>query len=211
MTIPGWPERPGPPSWPDEPGWPYPPARPTPVRQGPVLVPVVDLPGEGARAPRRVLVSGPLDTAAVVRVAGELMELDGRSSDDIELIVNSEGGSLGDLLGLLDVIGSMRARVATVCMGRATGSAAVLVACGTGGRRAGDHATMSLRTRVVERVEGSPEAIRAHLDDLAHVRRRVVAALARATGRPAPELDHELDAGPMLDRGQAVEAGFLDP
>ena len=75
-------------------------------------------------------------TATVTRVAAELMELDGRSLDDIELAVNSDGGSLGDVLGLLDVIGSMRARVATVCMGRATGSAAVLVACGTGGRLA---------------------------------------------------------------------------
>ena len=182
-----------------------------PVRQGPVLVPVVDLPGERRPAPRRVVVSGPLDAATVVRVSAELMELDGRSADDIELVVNSDGGSLGDLLGLLDVIGSMRARVATVCMGRATGSAAVLVACGTGGRRAGVHATMSLRTRVVERVEGTPEAIRARLDDLDHVRRQVVAALARATGRPATDVDLDLDTGPMLDREQAIECGLLDP
>ena len=182
-----------------------------PVRQGPVLVPVVDLPGEPTRAPRRVLVSGPLDTATVLRVSAELMELDGRSGENIELVVNSDGGSLGDVLGLLDVMGSMRAPVTTRCMGRATGSAAVLVACGTGGRRAGAHATMSLRTRVVARVEGSSEAIRAHLDDLDHVRRQVVAALARATGRPAGELDDELDTGPMLDRRQAIESGLLDP
>ena len=182
-----------------------------PVRQGPVLVPVVDLPGERTPAPRRVMVSGPLDTATVVRVSAELMEFDGRSADDIELVVNSDGGSLGDVLGLLDVIGSMRSRVATVCMGRATGSAAVLVACGTGGRRAGVHATMSLRTRVVERVEGTPEAIRARLDDLDHVRRQVVAALAQATGRPATDVELDLDAGPMLDRDQAIEAGLLDP
>ena len=182
-----------------------------PVRQGRVLVPVVDLPGERMPAPRRVMVSGPLDTATVVRVSAELMELDGRSADGIELVVNSDGGSLGDLLGLLDVIGSMRSRVATVCMGRATGSAAVLVACGTGGRRAGVHATMSLRTRVVERVEGTPEAIRARLDDLDHVRRQVVAALAQVTGRPATDVELDLDAGPMLDRDQAIEAGLLDP
>ena len=211
MTIPGWPEVPGPPSWPGEPGWPYPTERPTPVRQGPLLVPLVDLPGERRGPPRRVLVSGPLDAATVLRVSAELMELDGRSDDDVELVVNSDGGSLGDLLGLLNIIGSMRARVTTVCMGRATGSAAVLVACGTGGRRAGAHATMSLRTRLVERVEGTSEAIRAHLDDLDHIRHQVVAMLARATGRPTTELDHELDTGPMLDRRQALESGLLDP
>ena len=207
MTFPSWPERPG---WPDEPGWPYPPERPTPVRQGPVVVPVVDLPGERT-PPRRVLVSGPLDGATVVRVAAELMELDGRSGDDIELVVTGDGGSLGDVLGLLDVIGSMRARVGTVCLGRATGTAAVLVACGTGSRRAGAHATMSLRTAAVDQVGGSAAAIRAQLDDLDHVRRHVVAALVTATGRTAAELDHDLEAGPMLDRDQAVAAGLLDP
>jgi len=109
------------------------------------------------------------------------------------------------------VIGSMRARVTTICMGRALGPAAVLVACGTGGRRAGVHATLSLRTRGVERVDGSPEAICAQLDDLDHVRRRVITVLAGATARPPAELDHELEAGSMLDRQQAINAGLLDP
>ena len=178
--------------------------------QGPVLVPVVDLPGERTRQPRRVLVSGPLDAATVVRVAADLMELDGHSDGDVELVVNSDGGSLGDVLGLLDVIGSMRARVATVCMGRATGSAAVLVACGPA--VVGPAPTPRCRSeRAVERLAGTAEAIRAQLDDLDHVRRQVVAALVRSTGRPAAELDHDLDAGPLLDRAQAIAAGLLDP
>ncbi len=174
------------------------------------MVPVVDLPR--AEQTRRVVVSGPLDTETVVRVAAELMELDGRSGSDVELVVNSDGGRLADVLGLLDVIGSMRAKVNTACMGRATGTAAVLLACGTGRRRAGPHATISLRHRVPEQVEGaSSAALRAQLDDLDHVRRQVVTALAGATGRPTDELDQDLDAGPLLDREQATAAGILDP
>jgi ATP-dependent Clp protease, protease subunit len=173
------------------------------------MVPVVDLP-RGQQA-RRVFVSGPLDTETVVRMSAELMELDGRSADDIEVVINSDGGPLADVLGLIDVIGSMRARVDTVCMGRATGTAAVLVACGTGRRRAGPHATISLRHRVPEQLEGASASLRAQLDDLEHVRRQVVAALARATSRSPDELDHDLDAGPMLDRSQATAAGLLDP
>ena len=52
---------------------------------------------------------------------------------------------------------------------------------------------------------------REHYDDLDHVRRQVVAALVRSTGRPAAGLDHDLDAGPLLDRAQAIAAGLLDP
>ena len=174
------------------------------------MVPLVDLPP--AEQTRRVFVSGPLDAQTVVRVAAELMELDGRSAADVELVINSDGGPLGDVLGLLDVIGSMRAKVDTVCMGRATGTAAVLVACGTGRRRAGPYATISLRNRVPEQLEGSSSAaLRAQLDDLDHVRRQVVAALARATGRPPEEIEHDLEAGPVLDRERATSAGILDP
>jgi ATP-dependent Clp protease protease subunit len=180
-----------------------------PKREGPLMVPVVDLPR--AEQTRRIFASGPLDAETAVRVSAELMELDGRSADDVELVINSDGGPLADVLGLLDVIGSMRAKVTTVCMGRATGSAAVLVACGTGRRRAGPHATMSLRHRAPEQLTGSSVALRAQLEDLDHVRRQVVAALVRATGRPPEELDHHLDAGPLLDRQQATTAGLLDP
>jgi ATP-dependent Clp protease, protease subunit len=216
MTSATWPEipmPPEPPGWPERPGYPYPPARPVPRREGPVMVPIVDLPDGAASAGwrRRVLLSGPIDTGTAMRLAAELMELDGRSGEDVELVINSDGGPLADVLGLLDVIGSMRAKVDTVCMGRATGTAAVLVACGTGRRRAGPHATIALRHRVPEQLEGSSATLRAQLDDLEHVRRQVVAALARATGRPPDEIEHDLDAGPLLDRDGATAAGLLDP
>ena len=124
------------------------------------MVPIVDVPETGAPPARRrrVVLSGPLDTAAAVQLSAELMELDGDSADDVELVINSEGGRLADVLGPLDVIASMRAHVGTVCMGRASGTAAVLLACGTGARRAGPHATMSLRCAGPELLEG-PAAI----------------------------------------------------
>jgi len=91
MSIPSWP---GSPEWPDRPGYPYPPARPIPRREGPVMVPIVDLPRgdafEQLRVRRRVLLSGRIDVEGATRVCAELMALDGQSRDEVELIVNSE-------------------------------------------------------------------------------------------------------------------------
>lgn len=211
---PGNPDRPSPPGWPDEPGYPYPPMRPTPRREGPLMVPMVDMPGDASSqlfARRRVLLSGPLDHETATRVAAELMALDGRSGDDVELAVNSGGGRLADVVPLLDVIASMRARVATVCLGRATGTAAVLLACGTGRRRAAAHAMIALRCSEPERVEGPPAALRQQLEELDLIRRHIVAALVDATGRPAEDLEVQLDSGPFLDRQGAAELGLIDP
>jgi ATP-dependent Clp protease protease subunit len=176
-----------------------------------VLVPIVDLPRGGGRDRRRVIASGPLDTATTTRIAAELMAFDGGSADDVELVINSDGGPLADVLLLLDVIATMRAKVATTCLGQATGSAAVLLAAGTGGRRAGDHATISLRDGDVARIEGRPSALRAQLDDLELIRTRVIDALVRATGATADELRAQLDDGPLLDPAGAAALGLIDP
>jgi ATP-dependent Clp protease protease subunit len=139
------------------------------------------------------------------------MALDGRSSDVVELVVNSGGGRLADVVPLLDVIGLMRAPVSTHCLGRATGTAAVLVACGTGRRRAAAHAVMSLRCREPEQVQGPPDTLRQQLEELELVRRHIIALLVAATGRPADELGAQLDAGGRLDPPGAAALGLIDP
>ena len=171
MTVPSWP---GSPEWPDQPGYPYPPARPIPRREGPVMVPIVDLPRgdavEQLRARRRVLLTGPIDSEGATKICAELMALDGQSGDDVELFVNSDGGPLAAVLAVLDVIGSMRARLHTRCLGRATGTATVVLACGTGERTASPHSVISLRAGE-ERIEGPPERLRAEVAQLEVVRR----------------------------------------
>jgi len=211
VTGASWPEPPG---WPERPDYPYPPLQPEPRRTGPVMVPIVDFPSGDLEdrlfRRRRVRVSGPLDAETANRVSVELMALDGRSGDNVELYINSDGGPLADVLTVLDVVGLMRARVRTVCIGRAKGTAAVLLACGTGGRRAAPHAMISLRCSHTERIEGPPEQLRRRLDDLELVRHHVVAALVSATGQPAASLIDQLDHGPLLDSQQAKQVGLID-
>jgi ATP-dependent Clp protease protease subunit len=189
--------------------------RPIPKREGPLLVPLVDVPrddpAEELFARRRVLISGPIDAGTANRVMAELMALDGRSADRVELVVNSDGGRLADVVPVLDVIGLMRAPVRTVCIGRAIGTAAVLIACGTGGRRSAAHARISLRQVEPAGVEGSSRDLRWQLDELELLRRQVLGALARATGRPLDELAEELDHGELLDPEQAAASGLIDP
>jgi ATP-dependent Clp protease protease subunit len=161
-------------------------------------------------ARRRVLLTGPLDSGAVNRVAAELMALDGRSADDVELLINSDGGPLPEVIVLLDVIGAMRANVATTCVGRAKGTAAVLLACGTGRRQASPNALISLRASGDVRVEGRADEVRAQLEELELARRHVVAAVAAATQHGVDEVDELLDRGGVLDADEARQLGVID-
>lgn len=139
------------------------------------------------------------------------MALDGRSGDAVELIVNSDGGPLAEVLIVLDVIGSMRARVGMTCLGRAKGTAAILLACGTGNRCASAHAVITLRLHTRERIDGPADGVQEQLTEQRAVRQQVLAILAGATRRDADELDNSLDHGTPLD-AQAVAAwGLIDP
>jgi ATP-dependent Clp protease protease subunit len=214
---PSWPPSPPPlPTPPPEIPYPYPPMREPPRRTDPVMVPLVDMP---ATAPterllqrRTILVSGLLDHDAVSTLCAQLMSLDGRSADDVELLVSSDGGPVDAIVAVLDVLDVMRARVNVMCTGRARGTAAVLVACATGTRRAGRHATLSLRLPGDTRDAGDAggRELAGRLEESMLVHRTLVASVVRATGRSVDAVEAELDHGGVLAPEAAVAFGLVD-
>lgn len=203
-------------STPEHPEIPYPlpPMRPTPTRRSPSTVPFVDVPGGcaelGLLDQRKVLLAGPLDADAANRLSAQLMTLDGVSSRTVELFINSSGGGIAEALAPLDVIGLMRAPVGTTCMGTARGTAAALLACGTGERRCTPNATVSLRCSHPEAIEGTAVVVQREAEHLAATRARLRALLARATGQSTTVIDDHLDHGGILDPAQARQLGIVD-
>ncbi|MPY95883.1 MAG: hypothetical protein GEV08_23355 [Acidimicrobiia bacterium] len=211
-----------PPEW-APPGWTPPPEGPAPfvVPPTPVVVPAAAPPAEGldpdpfARlaARRTLFVHGPLDTAASNQLAAQLMALDAASPQPITLLVNSPGGPLEDLAPLLDVLSIVTAPVGATCLGQASGTAAVLVACATGRRRAAPAARLGLRlgpvaapatlTGTAEELELLARDHQARLDDLA----RLLSQVSRLDIERARK---ELESGPLHDAAAAVEAGLVD-
>lgn len=212
MTGASWPE-PAPRREIPEIPYPYPPLRPTPRRDGELRVPLVDLPtddGPPDALERRVVLRASLDAETATRLAAELMALDGRSPAPVSLHITSDGGSLVDVLAVVDVVRSMRAPVDALCIGRAKGTAAVLLACATGDRRAAPNALVSLRCGYPERLEGSTDQLRGRLAELDLIRSRVVSVLTTATGQSSPRIAEELERGEPLTPEAARELGVID-
>jgi ATP-dependent Clp protease, protease subunit len=196
--------------------YPYPPMPDIPRRTEPVHVPIVDAPPPPGASPadrlfdrRTILVGGVLDHDAVTELCARLMALDGRSAAPVELLVNSDGGPVTAIGAVLDVLDLLRAAVNTTCTGSARGTACVLVACGTGTRRAGRHAVLSLRLPA-DPGDGLGDDLAGRVEEQATVRRQVAAALVRATGQPAEWVAEALDRGDLLDAEAAVAAGLVD-
>lgn len=202
------------PNRPPEIPYPFLPGREQPRRTEPVMVPMVDMPsGEPAERlfeRRTILLAGPLDAAAITRLCAQMMALDGRSADDVELIVNSPGGPVTDVAAVLDVMELMRAVVNVTCTGVAQGTAAALIACAPGRRQAGPNARLRLRLDDEQSITGSAAELSHRADELAMRRQQLADVLCRASGQPAEVIERELDGGGWHDAVAARELGLID-
>jgi ATP-dependent Clp protease protease subunit len=203
--------------WPSHPEvpYPFPPERRPPERTEPALVPLVyESTGRGPIERlydrRTILLGGPLDAAASTHIAACLMSLDGRSADDVEVLINSPGGPVEEVFAVLDVIALMRGPVTTTCFGQAFGTAAVVLAAGTGRRRATPNAMVSLRCPEVTAIAGSAREIE-HLATHARIaRQRLSVFVASVTRLPVERIEHELDAGGPLAPPAALDLHLID-
>lgn len=159
---------------------------------------------------RRVMLSGPLDHTAAIDLAAKLMALDGSSDADVDLIINSPGGPTGAVSTVLDVIATMQADVNGICIGGAEGTAAILLACCTGVRRAAPHARLNVQCDQRRTIEGSSSSIENEMAAITAERERLIGALARATGQPPEAITIAIERSEIMNADQAVEFGLVD-
>src|SRR5688500_5708080 len=95
---------------------------------------------------RTLFLRGRLDGGVASRLVAELLVVDGDADGrPVTVVVNAQGGPLDEVFAVLDTMATMRSPVDTVCLGQATGTAAAVVALGTGTRRATAGARLDLR------------------------------------------------------------------
>jgi ATP-dependent Clp protease protease subunit len=185
-------------------------------------VPVVPFPGEPA-APagfestiyadllerRIVFVRDRLDHDAATLLTAQLMALDADGTSPVTLVVNSAGGPADAVTGLLDTIDLVRCPVDTSCVGRAEGTAAVVVAAGTGRRRCGPGATFRLRLPDLE-AAGPADRLRRDVESATLVQRALIDRLAAVTGQSRVLVARDVDRGRVLTADEALAYGLVD-
>lgn len=162
----------------------------------------------------RIVVLGTrIDETAVNDVTAQLIYLEHHSPDrDISLYVNSPGGPFHAMSALHDALTYLTCDVETVCLGRAEGTAALLLAAGTPGKRyvlPGSRLVLR-QPALPEPAEGSASDLAIRADELARIRARTEELLARHTGRPVDRVRADLEQDLFLDAEAAVEYGLAD-
>ena len=161
---------------------------------------------------RIVFLGTPIDDGVANIIMAQLLHLEGEEPEkDINLYINSPGGSTYALMAIYDTMQFIKPDVATYCMGLAASAAAVLLAGGTKGKRfALPHSRIMVHQPHVSGVGGQATDIEIHAKEILKTREEINEILADHTGRPLDVVQNDTDRDFWLSASEAVDYGAID-
>ena len=160
---------------------------------------------------RIVFLGTEIDDGVANVVMAQLLHLESSGSDqDINLYINSPGGSFAALTAIYDTMQFVRPDIATTCLGQASSAAAVLLAAGAPGKRSVlPHAKVSLH-QPSSQARGTLPDLAVQAKEVATVRAEMDEILSRHTGHPAAKIRADTDRNLTLSAPEAVAYGLAD-
>jgi ATP-dependent Clp protease, protease subunit len=160
---------------------------------------------------RIIFLGTEIDDGVANVIMAQLLHLEFASPDvDINLYINSPGGSFSAMTAIYDTMQFIRPDVATTCMGQASSAAAVLLAAGTPGKRTVlKHAKVLLHQPSAQ-ARGTLPDLAVQAKEVARVRDDMEEILARHTGHPVARIRQDTDRDKTFSAQEAVDYGLAD-
>jgi ATP-dependent Clp protease protease subunit len=160
---------------------------------------------------RIIVLGAPIDDVVANLVTAQLLHLESENPEkDINVYINSPGGSSTALLGIYDAMQYVRPDVSTVCVGQAASAAAVLLASGASGKRFALPNARILMHQPHGELGGQAVDIDIHAREILRQRQLVDEILARHTGQPVERIHKDTDRDFILGAEEAREYGVVD-
>ncbi len=192
--------------------------------QGPVglgLVPmVIEQSGRGERAydiysrllkERVIFLVGPINDAMANLIVAQLLFLESENPDkDINLYINSPGGSVSAGLAIYDTMQFIKPDVSTLCTGLAASMGAFLLAAGSKGKRFILPNSRVMIHQPSGGFSGQASDIEIHAKEVLYLKRRLNEMMAQHTGQPIEVIDRDTDRDNFMGAEEAVKYGLVD-
>ena len=160
---------------------------------------------------RIVFVGTPIDDGVANVVIAQMLHLAAAAPTEIQLYLNSPGGSFSAVMAIYDTMQFVSPDVATLCVGQATSTSAILLAAGTRGKRSLlPHARVVLHQPHTEGSRGSMSDLALEAAEIARIRNQADALLAEHTGRSPEQIRADTDRALVLTGSDAISYGIVD-
>jgi ATP-dependent Clp protease protease subunit len=160
---------------------------------------------------RIIFLGTPVDDYFANLIVAQLLYLEKEDPDkDIELYVNSPGGSVSAGLAIYDAMQHVRCDVATTCVGQAASMGAVLLAGGAKGKRfCLEHARVMMH-QVSAGFQGTASDIYVQAEEIFRIKRIINEVLVRHTGQDIEKIEKDTDRDFWMSAEQAKDYGVVD-
>lgn len=161
---------------------------------------------------RIVFVGGPIDDHLANLVIAQLLFLEKEDPDkDIDMYINSPGGSVTAGLAIYDTMRFIKPDVATICAGMAASMGSILLTGGAQGKRmALPHSKILIHQPWVQQVGGQATDIEIHARDLIATRRMLAGIYETTTKKPIDQILKDIERDFYMTAQEAKDYGIID-
>ncbi len=160
---------------------------------------------------RIVFLGTPLDDDVANVVIAQLLFLEGEDPDkDVNLYINSPGGSITAGLAIYDTMQYVKPQVSTICMGMAASMGALLLAAGAKGKRFSLPHSRIMIHQPSGGFGGQASDIELHAKEILRLKAKLNEIIMKHTGQPLNRIEKDTDRDYFMGAGEAKEYGLID-
>ena len=158
-----------------------------------------------------IFIGTPIDDQIANLAIAQMLFLEAEDPDkDIQLYINSPGGSITAGMAIYDTMQFIKPDVSTICIGQAASMGAVLLAAGAAGKRfCLPHARVMIH-QPLGGFQGQAADMEIHAKEMLETRDRLNKILAKHTGQSVERIKQDTDRDRFMDWNDAVRYGLVD-
>ena len=160
---------------------------------------------------RIIFIGGPIDDDIANSVVAQLLFLEGDDPDkDINLYINSPGGSVSAGLAIYDTMQYIKCEVSTICIGLAASMGAFLLAAGAPGKRKALPNAEIMIHQVSGGAQGQATDINIQAEQILKLKKRLNEILSERTGQSVARVTQDTERDNYMSAEEARAYGLID-
>jgi len=160
---------------------------------------------------RIVFLDGDINDISADLVVAQLLFLDGQDTEkDINLYINSPGGSVTAGLAIYDTIQHVKSNVQTICLGQAASMAALILTAGSAGKRMILPSSRVLIHQPWGGAQGQARDIGIQSKEIVRLKKLIIEYFAKHSGKSIEQISSDMERDFYMSAQDAVEYGIAD-
>jgi len=159
---------------------------------------------------RIIILSGEINDDVANSIIAQLLYLDSIDNSDINLYINSPGGSISSGMAIYDTMNFVKSDVSTICIGMAASMGAFLLSSGKKGKRFALLNSEVMIHQPLGGVKGQATEIKIAAERIIKMRIKLNKILAENTNQDIKKIDKDTDRDYYLSSSEALKYGIID-